>query len=644
MADGAEVFQVQPPAAPEYQAASRGRRARFWGAWSVGPNVATSGAKQTIVARSRNAIRNDPWAGTASDKLVSNAIGTGIQAKTRNGSKEFKAQVKKLWDAWAKWADADWVLDFAGLQALVMREWHEAGEVFVRLRKRRPGDGLPVPLQVQLIEAEQCPAEKWSLAPNGNQIRAGIEFDGIGRRVAYWMYRSHPGDTSLDAYQGELVRVPADDVVHVYAPMRAGQIRGLPHATSALARMFNLDSFDDALLERQKLANLFTGFWEDDSGNPEELPGVNAELQTSTDTDGTPLAGLEPGSVVEGPPGKKLKFSDPPDAGPNYPAYWRAQLLAISARHGVPYEVLTGDLKDVSDRALRLILNEFRRLIEQWQWLTIIPLFCQMVREAWWDQAVLAGLIDAPGYAEKREDYVDTLWVPQGWPYSHPVQDLDADKGAVRSGFTSRTEVVLANGDDPEEVDAQLAADNVRADTLGLVLDSDPRKVSNAGLTQERVGLRRGDDDAERPNDDGAAARAERAEAAATEARASAEVLVKAALASVETAGKAAQAAADRSERSTERILQVLVERERANERQRAELLALSRADNARAQAETRALVAEIAKGATETAKAIAEARQAPITVNLPPPAPPAEMSEREVAALAALEQKIEAL
>ena len=72
---------------------------------------------------------------------------------------------------------------------------------------------------------------------------------------------------------------------------------------------------------------------------------------------------------------------------------------------------------------------------------------------------------------------VETLWVPQGWPYSHPVQDVKADKEAILAGLQSRTATILANGDDPEQVDAEIAADNARAASLGLVFDTDARNA-----------------------------------------------------------------------------------------------------------------------------------------------------------------------
>jgi len=480
-----------------YKAGGNGRRLMPMRASSLGPNVVTLFSLGEIVARARNAARNDPWAGAAADKSVANGIGTGIQAKAQWGSPEWRKREAKLYKRWSKVCDADGVLNFDGIQALVWREVEEAGECFVRLRNRRLTDGLPVPLQLQVIEAEQCPPHFYGTASNGNQIRAGIEFDLIGRRVAYWMYPRHPGDyhagTDIDA--GTLKRVPAEEVIHVYEPLRAGQIRGIPRAASVLVRMFNLDALDDAVLERQKIANLFVGVFEDastsgEAGDPmaDHLTGDGtAPGAGGIEPDGVAVAGLEPGTTLDLPPGRKFAQSRPPDAGNNYPDYLRSGLLAIAARWGVPYEVLTGDLRNVSDRALRLILNEFRRFIEMRQWLMLIPRCLQPIREAYFDRAVFAGALDVPGYDELRDDVVDTLWVPQGWPYSHPVQDINADAKAIRSGLDSRTATILRKGEDPDEVLDQIQRDNADADARGMVFDTDPRKTSNAGLTQARA-------------------------------------------------------------------------------------------------------------------------------------------------------------
>ena len=478
------------PAAPTgpYLAASEGRRVRMWRASTAGPNMVNLNGLPTIRARARDQVRNNPWAAATLDKLTANGIATGIQAKGLWGNKKHKAAEAKLWKRHMERCDADGVCDGYGLQALAWREWKEVGEVFVRFRARRMSDGLPVPLQVQLIEAEQCPSELYTLASNGNQVRAGIEFDAIGRRVAYWMYREHPGDGSISYNGNELVRVPADQVQHVYLPKRAGQLRGVPEMTPALLRLFHLDRFSDNVLERQAIANLFAGFF------TEKLPEYGAGSaaappipfgNTKPAGDGAELAGLEPATMQYLPPGVDVKFNSPPDAGPYYSEFMRQGLMAFATTMGLPLEVLTGDLREISDRALRLILNEFRRLIEMWQWLTFIPQFCQPWRARYFDAAVLSGALDIPGFAEKRDDVVETLWVPQGWPYSHPVQDVDADIKAIRAGLQSRSSTVLGRGEDPDQLEATIAADNQRADQLGFVFSSDARKTTPEGKATE---------------------------------------------------------------------------------------------------------------------------------------------------------------
>ena len=56
---------------------------------------------------------------------------------------------------------------------------------------------------------------------------------------------------------------------------------------------------------------------------------------------------------------------------------------------------------------------------------------------------------------------------------------------AIRSGLMSRSEAISAFGYDAEDVDREIAADNQRADDLGLIFDSDPRRTSKDGGSAE---------------------------------------------------------------------------------------------------------------------------------------------------------------
>ncbi len=65
-----------------YTAAGMGRRTRGWYAPARSPNGAITADLTQLINRSRAAIRNDPWASSGLEKLVSNVIGRGITPKS----------------------------------------------------------------------------------------------------------------------------------------------------------------------------------------------------------------------------------------------------------------------------------------------------------------------------------------------------------------------------------------------------------------------------------------------------------------------------------------------------------------------------------------------------------------------------------
>ncbi|MCW5319637.1 phage portal protein [Verminephrobacter aporrectodeae subsp. tuberculatae] len=463
-----------------YEGAGVGRRALAWNAPDSGPTSASLNGLRALRNRSRAATRNDPYGFAAIDRLVSNTIGTGITPKARHKDGAIRSALQELWEDWTEEADAAGHTDFYGLQALICRSMYESGECFVRLRARRMEDGLAVPLQLQVLEPEFVPHDK-NEQRGGNVIRAGIEFNAIGQCVAYWMYRSHPGDGALPgAGYNDLVRVPADQVLHIFEPLRTGQLRGVPVLAPVLTRLKSLDEFDDAVLFRQEVANLFAGFIREPAPQDPEVDPVTGQVLVK-DIDGfTPMVSLAPGSMQKLLPGEEVEFSDPPDAGNNYTDFMRQQLLGAASGVGLPFELLTGDLREVNDRVIRVVLNEFRRRIEQRQFGLFVPQLCKPTRNAWMDMAVLSGAIHLPDYVRQRRAYQRTRWVPQGWAYIHPVQDVQAKRMEVLCGFTSRSEVALRQGYDAEMIDAETAADNARADRLGLAYDCDARQKKTA--------------------------------------------------------------------------------------------------------------------------------------------------------------------
>jgi lambda family phage portal protein len=444
-----------------FDAAGGGRR--WEGAKSVESLNAAILAGATVAARRAGYYaRNNPWVTAAVQGLVANAVGTGIKPRSGHPDADVRNALHLLWARWTDRADATGLTDAYGLQALALRAMVESGESFGRLRIADAGDAL-LPLQIELLDREQVPTDLHREISGGARIRAGIEFDASGRRIAYHCYRNRPGD-ALAPMALDTVRVPAADIVHLFQALAPGQLRGITWLAPILLRLHELDQYEDAALVKAKVAALFTGFIRDPDGTV-------AGLNNGSAVNGVLQVGMEPGSLIPLPPGADIQFSDPADPG-DYGAYVKNHIRAIASGLGLPYELVSGDLEGVTYSSIRAGLVEFRRRIEQLQHTVIVFQFCRPVWERFVRLAVLSGALPARDFDRDPAPYLTCDWLPPKWDWVDPAKDARAEIEQIRAGLKSRSQSIAERGYDIEEVDAAIAADRAREERLGLSFDS----------------------------------------------------------------------------------------------------------------------------------------------------------------------------
>jgi lambda family phage portal protein len=443
-----------------YEAARMTRRTAGWLASDTGPNAEIAGAATRLRARSRDLVRNNPFAARAVAAIAQNAVGTGIVARTQ------QREAAALWRGWIEQCDADGVYDWYGLQALVARTVVESGECLVRFRPRRQEDGIWPPLQLQVLEPDYLDSTKTGLTGTGYMIQ-GIQFDLVGRRIGYWLFDRHPGEVStlVGATLPTSKLVPASEVLHVYRKDRPGQERGVPWLAPVIMRMRDLDDYEEAELVRKKIEACFAAFVV--GGDPGRTLGASRTDAGS----GQRIESFEPGMIAYLSDSEDVRFATPqPSSG--YPEYVRHQLRAIAAGLGMPYEVLTGDLSQTNYSSIRAGLLEFRRMIDQFRWQVLIQQFCQPV----WDRVMSLTGIDAP-----------VTWTPPKWDSVDPYKEASAVQTNIRNGLVTWREAVSEMGYDPDEQLAEIAATNEAWDRAGIVLDCDPRRVTQGGAIQKEL-------------------------------------------------------------------------------------------------------------------------------------------------------------
>ncbi|KKK96483.1 hypothetical protein LCGC14_2662320, partial [marine sediment metagenome] len=346
----------------------------------------------------------------------------------------------------------------------------ESGEALVILRRAKSTDPLPVPIRIRVLEPDSIDTSRDGIVVDGGgSIIQGIETDGKGRRVAYWLYRQHPGATGLlspGMNQFVSERFPADRVLHVFRSDRAGQMRGVPWLCSAIVKLQDFDDYDDARLLQQKIAACFGVLVTD-------MDGINDPMGKQ-DPDDEKLETLEPGMVEYLSPGKSVEVLQPPSVT-GHSDFSTKTLQRIAASIGITYEDMTGDYSQVNFSSARMARLSHWQNVYKWRWKTLIPQLCDGV---WaWVMEMAAGL-------EGWTEVPTAQWAAPPMPMLEPDKEGLAITRLVRSGALTFPEAVRQQGNDPEAHMDEIAESNKQLDARNIILDSDPRRTSVAGLYQ----------------------------------------------------------------------------------------------------------------------------------------------------------------
>jgi lambda family phage portal protein len=323
--------------ARHYEAASTGRRTSGWRRSSSDANAAAGGALSRLRDHARDLVRNNPYAESATSVIADHTVGWGIVPSSDD---------KRAMATWKEWAetpacDADGRNDIYGLQKLAMKCVVTAGEVLVRRRLRRPEDGLPIPIQLQVIEADYLDTSKTGLRlPNGGRIIHGKEFNAIGRCVAYWLFPEHPG--SGEFFSGASQRVPAENVIHIFRQGRPGQVRGVSWFAPVITALKDFDELADAQLYKHKVAACLALVYHDPTGASIGIGEVEDGADNGDGSRGPDLERIGPGTTITAPPGWDVEVVQPPRVS-DYGDFAQVTLRMIATGLGVTYEDLTGD-------------------------------------------------------------------------------------------------------------------------------------------------------------------------------------------------------------------------------------------------------------------------------------------------------------
>jgi lambda family phage portal protein len=467
----------QPVKKRAYSGAARqGVSVSGWLAMGTSADAEIWSSLATLRARAWDVHRNDANVHGAIEMIVSQVIDKGlmIQPKVKmSRGKGLNTRVNQeiidKFERWATnkaWCDTSGKHTFYKAQKTILRSLIVSGEVLVRIVKQPFADS-PIPFALEIIEPDQLDDRQNSRMANGNEVRMGVEVDQWRRPVAYHILPCHPGDVGFRTQSYSPVRVPADEILHLWnwRGVRPGQTRGVSALASIIIESRNLLGYKESEQVKARIQSCIMGHYQ------REYPDVEP---METDEEGYRVFTMEPGIIEDLPPGVTFNGFDPSSPNPNFKDFLLQGQRGMAQGMGVASYTVTGDLSDANYSSMRTGMLGERKNYEQLRDDLAEDLISPIYRQ-FLDIGVLSGFLKLPRDYETRRDFYSVHEVAGSpWAWIDPFKDMQANQLALESGLTTKTRLLKEQGIEFEDICAELSEEKAIAERYGVSFEPIP--------------------------------------------------------------------------------------------------------------------------------------------------------------------------
>jgi lambda family phage portal protein len=425
-----------------------------------------------IRQRSRQLTMEAPVIAGLYRTMATNVVGDGLRPEPTpdaeflgmdfDAVKKYKSSVMRLWETFAESTACDVYHrdNFYELTKLAFRAQQESGDVFITM-PRFERRNAPFALKIQVIEADCCgdpdAIERIEHERQGNDIYGGVEISQWGNVVGYWFYTGHPLSRRRphtykynDVKYPRWIFIPAygaetglPNVLHLMDSERPGQRRGIPIIAPVVELALTLDRYMKAEAIAAQIQAMFTLIITSENpnammGEMEELGGDEGQRLTEDDDN---LIALGNGIVQYARPGEKIEPVNPSRPTTSFEPFINILLKMMGPSVGVPYELMLQCYQS-SFSASQAAMNNARSNFKVVR-ACLINDFCQPIWEAFMDEAVMRGWINAPGYFDDpitRSAYIRAKWNGPGMPQIDLGKSASNYEKLVALGFATASE------------------------------------------------------------------------------------------------------------------------------------------------------------------------------------------------------------
>jgi lambda family phage portal protein len=426
-------------------------------------------ARVSLRARARELAKNNEFIKKYLQLIKNNVIGpSGItlsmQVTNVDGSSDkiVNDLIENLWWEWSQTGicDVTGKYSFKKVCDLLVDALMRDGEALIYIRRGKEFGKFTY--QLQILDCEYLDDTYTSKEANGVIIRDGVEFNQFGKPIAYYILTSSPNDPLGNHV--DRIRVPAQDIIHIFDPEYAAQHRGITKFAPVMMSLHHLSKFRESELIAARVAACKQAFLTKTGTN--EFPADEEENGILTNE-------VSPGTIEILPEGYDIRFSDFNAPTTTFDMFNKAILRGVAVGLGVSYNSLNCDLESVNYSSAR-----FGGIEEQNNYRTIqnfiIDNFVNRVFEDWLRTQFINNRLSYG--INKFQKFNTKKWITKSFKSVDPAKDATANRLLLDSNLKTRTEILAESGQDFEETILQLSKEKELMDKYKLV-DKDIEKL-----------------------------------------------------------------------------------------------------------------------------------------------------------------------
>ena len=300
--------------------------------------------------RSRELSMNDVHIAKFLNMALQETIGPkGLTLSSQGPDPEANKIIEQLYNEWALDCCTSGDMSLLDFEQLEVRTRHCDGEFFARIVEKYGPNKFKFalfPFDADRLELGfDCMPR-----PDGSYIRNSIEYDKWGRPLAYHILERHPGDNVARWPDGSFrMRIPANEIVHFFEPLRPGQGRGIPSTHAAIQNAKHLNAYILAtIVACRVISSKFAAITSKEADPYKTNQGVVDKTKHEI------INKVEPGRIFRLRPGESLDVFDPKHPSGQFGPFVTAILQGYASGLGVTYASLSGDLSKTSYASGRL--------------------------------------------------------------------------------------------------------------------------------------------------------------------------------------------------------------------------------------------------------------------------------------------------